>query len=335
MTFDNEDIALSFLRQIHWGNAAGSCRQPELAVRCAKAGMSAVVFGSITEEARVGNSGGDFYYDPRTGNSVNAIGLTNRGRAGYIGELPSLRNQLNALGTRLWNSVSSGDKFIPDEIYGMVASLNSNCASDVTEWNSSCPNVEANGKRKPPVCFSPADFELGVKALVSASPHLPVAVKISPITEVSLLGELVDICVKYDVNFLVFANTDGNCYLETPEGKPALPGMILGGLAGKALRPKVRGMIKMVAPKLRGTDTRIIAVGGIETGADAYEYLRLGEGMVVGFQFNTALSRHGENLSFVGDLVAGRAEPGKEPEPGLVDLLVQHGLPGWPVREGG
>ncbi len=322
LTFKDENMALGFVNMLYWGNGAGSCRQAEFAVRCAESGMSVVMYGTTTFDSRVGNTGGDFYYDPKTKCSVNAYGMPNRGHKAEMETLSALKGKINAHGAKLGVSISTGDIFIPDEISQMATDIVTNEAADIIEWNGSCPNVEVGGKRKPGVCFSPVNFEAGVKALCAAAPHMLVSAKIAPITEASLLGELADICVKNRVNFIVCSNTDGNCYLENEEGKPALPGMILGGLGGAGLRPKVCGMIKILAPKLRGTSTRIIATGGTEIGTHAYKYLSLGEGMVVGFQFTTAIVRRNEDLRFVSTLISGELNG----ERGLTDLLVEKGI---------
>jgi dihydroorotate dehydrogenase len=296
-SFKTMDEAVAFLDTLQWGNAAGFCREVGLAKHLVETGVTAVNFGSITMEPRAGNIGGDFYYQTNTGWSVNALGMPNRGFREYLPELVELRrwmvarNKKEGCRTSLWVSISSGNQLNVDEIYTMASDLQSRVASDVVELNSACPNLETGGKRKPIVCYDAEAFRISVMAAKFGAGVLPLAVKISPITEAGLLQKLVDICLEQGVKYLVVANTEPNCYLEKRDGTRALPGMIRGGMGGRYLRPKVEAMIQMIRPWIENTSLRLIAVGGIETGTDACRYLRIGGASVAGFQFNTCLYR--------------------------------------------
>lgn len=306
-SFKNSDEALRFLESIPWGNAAGTCRRAEIALDFAEIKIPAVMFGSITKEERMGNMGGNFSYNPETGNSKNNDGLTNGGIKKYMDILPGLRQRINKEGSKLWVSISAGENYIPDEYKEMGQTLVISNAADVMEGNFSCPNVLVGGKRKIPICFSLDDFRKGVRALREGASGIPIAAKISPIIDECFLGRLTDICIKENVNYIVCSNTKNSRS---------------GGLGGQILKPLVSRMIQIISPLTRGTNTKIIAVGGIEKAIDAYNYLYWGGGEVVGFQFNTAFTRRNEDPGFIGGLIIG-----KDDEPGLVDLLVDRGLP--------
>lgn len=288
MTVENE---ISQLRSWIWGNAAGTCRDPEILVRLAEMGVPNVMFGSITMKPRPGNPGDNYFFDQETGNSINALGLPNRGFQNYMLVLPQLRERVEATGAKLWVSISAGERFDESEYHGMASMLFKQQAAHVVEGNFSCPNIDSNGTRKPVVCFDPDTFNRGVRALrAAAESRQAISVKLAPITDPGLLSELVDICLISKVDYIVAANTIGNCVLRDEHGRYAIAAKV-GGLAGVALRPLVRGMILQIAPRLIETTTKLIACGGIFCGQDAWDYLQLGAD---GFMVGTALMGGGQ-----------------------------------------
>jgi len=303
---------------VPWGNAAGPCKDSSTAFKFAQLGMPIVPFCSITAKARAGNAGDNFYYDESTGNSINALGLPNRGIDDYLPTLTELRKTLNSFGSKLCVSISAGDAFDSEEYYDMAKKLREAEAADSIEGNFSCTNVEVDGKRKPVVCFDREAFKDGVVALRDGAGRTPITVKIAPITEARLLSDLVAVCVERKVEYLVAANTIGNGYLENARHKPAIA-MKRGGLAGALLKPIVQGMVQMIAPMLKETNTKLIAVGGIHSGRDMYEDLCMG---AHGFAFITMLSANNNNADIVRETVIGRVGT-----TGLLDLMVEHGLP--------
>ena len=317
----NEAEALAYITgEVVWGNAAGTCKDGELAKKFAQAGMPHVMFGSITAEPRAGNAGDNFYYDEATGNSVNSWGIPNKGIRAYQGELYDLNHSLSGMDTRLWVSISAGDTFSPEEYQSMATILRCMGAAHVIEGNFSCPNMIVGGKPKPNVCYDLEAFTRGVHALDKGAGGIPTSAKLAPITEPVILRGLVEVCLQYEVDYIVVANTIGNCYIEKALGVPAIT-MVGGGLAGKGLRPVVKGMVRIIKPMLKGTHTKLIATAGVESGLDAYEFLALGAD---GFQFNTALSRRNLDPKVAQDIVFGDTSLGQK---GLLDLLVEHGLP--------
>lgn len=316
-TFANEEDALNFVNTLPWGTAAGTCKDSRMALKYAQAGAKIVHFGSITWEPRAGNAGDNFYFDEKTGNSINAWGIPNRGFKAYLPELVELKPKINALGSELWVSISAGDSFNADEYGEMTAELVKHDAADVIGGNKSCPNIEVGGKRKPVVCFDLDAFRDGVQAMCDMAGDKRIAIKIAPITEARLLDDLVQVCIDEVADYIEGANTMPNCYMEKPDGTPAIT-MKRGGGAGRMLDPVIKGMTTMIVPRLKGTKTKFIAIGGILYGEHAYEQLRLG---AHGFEFNTALSARGGSPEVITDIIRGVDHEG------LLGILVDRGLP--------
>lgn len=308
----SESEALSYISSIPIGNAAGVSRNPKLLLNYGEVGTTYVTFGSTTREPRAGNPGDNFYYDEQSGAAINALGIPDAGILAHLPTLKALRRQCEEVGTKLVVSISAGNAFDADEYAWMAQKLVAEGAAHIIEGNFACPNIEVNGKRKPVVCYNASDFEAGVMALRRGAGDQPIAAKISPITEDSSLGTLVDICLKWGVDVIVAANTVPHSFLEKQDGSPAIA-MGRGGLSGAPLRPMVSGMIKTIMPQLVGRNTKLIAVGGIASGEDAYRYLRLG---AHGISIATELYRHGGDPKVLARIAYE-----------LVECILAHGLP--------
>ncbi len=322
-TFVNQDEALDFVtHELPWGAAAGTCKDLATAKKYAQAGFPIVSWGSTTTLARAGNAGDNFYYDEETGNSVNAWGIPNKGNAAYLHEMAQAKRAVNAEGSRLLASISAGDKFDPQEYYDMAVDINKHDAADIIEGNKSCGNMKVGDEYKPIVCYDIPAFTSGVTALRQGAGDKQTSIKLTPTTERRFLIKNVEICVDLGIDYIVLANTIPNSYLEKPDGTPGIT-MVRGGLAGRALRPIVTGMLQMAAPVVKGTKTKLLAAGGVEDGKSAYQYLRHGAN---GFVFSTLLWRNNFNPKCGQEIIFGTEGPGSR-SVSLLDLLVQYGLP--------
>lgn len=323
-TFANEATALEYLlKEVPWGNAAGSGKDAKTMMQYAQASMPHVTFGSIMPHPWDGNPGDNFNYNEVTGNAINALGIPDKGIDAHMDDgLSDLRQKVNGKGSQFWVSVSgrANNPYNPRDYCDMANILQITQSADGVEGNFSCGNQESGGKRKSVVCFDPPLYREGVAALKEGAGTLKTKVKIAPITDPGLLEQLVQPCIDYGIDYVVYANTQANCYITNKQGKPAIP-MIRGGLSGRGLRPLICGGILTIAPMIIDTGLKLIAVGGIESGRDAYEYLTLG---AHGFAFNTVLTRNSYNPDVVEPMFFGNQDEGKA---GLVNFLVMNGLP--------
>jgi dihydroorotate dehydrogenase len=311
-----ESEALDFIAsEILFGNAAGVTRDGAKLLQYVDAGANMATFGSTVLQKRPGNLGDNFFYDEATRAGINALGIPDAGFEVHLPLLMHLRQVFEIRRAKFIVSVSAGDSFEPDEYEFMARKLLMNYAAHIVEGNFACPNIQVDGKRKPVVCFNRDDFEAGVKALRAGTElKLPIAAKIAPITEARMLEDLVEICLRHSVTYIVVANTIPNGYLEKEDGTPAIA-MKRGGLSGAVLEPIVSGMITMIAPQIKGTSTKLIATGAVSSGDVAHKYLRLG---AHGVSFATELYRQGGDPKVVSQI-------GQR----LVELLVERGLPNF------
>ncbi len=318
-TFHSVSQALAFVQTLPWGTAAGTSRDPKQILKYAQAGARIVTHGSVTMAPRKGNDGNNFYYDEKSRNSLNSLGIPNQSLGAYLPTLHELKKVVNKHGSELWVSISAGDAFVKGEYFKMTSDALREDAADVVVGNTSCPNIVVKDTPKPALCYDPQAYENAVSEMRSAAGLNRIGVKIAPITEARLLQRIVDISLDHNVQYLEVANTIGNCYLENESGKPAIS-MIRGGLAGAALIPLVTGMIQMIKRHIQGRELKVIAVGGVRDGYTAYQYLRHGAD---GFQFATELYRRDGDPEVIHEIIFGDADVGKL---GLVDYLVKYGL---------
>lgn len=324
-TFTDEQAALDYLNTLPWGNAAGVLRNHKDAVAYASTGQTITTYGSIIEEKGwSGNAGNNYIYDSETGISINSMGLGDPGIDHHLETLANTKDAVNKHGSKLNVSFSSRTSFDPRAYLMASSRIFASEGADIFEGNFSCGNVVVTGgRRKPIVCLDPSAFDEGVAALREGAGNNEIAVKISPITEERMLADQIYTCIKHDVDYLVFANTIPGGYLEKLDGTPAIS-MVRGGLAGSILPPIVSGMLMIAKPLVAGTKLKLIATGGIgckeDRGAVAYRYLKLG---AHGFSFNTCVTRDHRGPSFISEIVYGSSDG----IPGLLELLVEYGLP--------
>lgn len=258
-------------------NGAGwGCKTLEEVQLLAATPVSAIVVGSITMEPRSGNPGNVYWADPMGRFSLNSLGLPNRGWPYYEELLQRMRLVAHDAKKPLVVSIAC---FSPEE-YATLAGLVANQDVDMIELNLGCPNVWGQDGQKPIASYEPRIVE-NILALVreeirrSRFPQITVAAKISPLPP-SILNEVAAVIAETGIVDVVTAtNTLPNGFMWNG-AKPAIEaGGGLAGIAGASLKPLAMGVVKQLCDLLPDR-IDIIAVGGIECGQDALDYLRIG-----------------------------------------------------------
>ena len=276
-------------------NAAGPrCKTLQEAEELARSSSGTVMMGSVTWEARVGNSGDVYWSDP-AGFSLNALGLPNGGRTYYEECLPGMAEAAHATGKTLWVSVAG---FTPQE-YGNLAVLAFRGGADVVELNLGCPNVWDGGKQKRVFSFDPALVEAVLKevdAVLNPDAPLAVALKVSPFSDPVLLEEVASVVSSSPIVAAVTAiNTFPNGFAWKQDGTSAISPQFskgLAGTAGPALKAIGLGQVMQWRNLLPPT-IDVIGVGGINSGQDVIDYLKAGARAV---QIATAFADQGPKV---------------------------------------
>lgn len=288
------------------GNAAGMVKTLDDVKRMCKSSATRITLGSITiPERRVEDgtanvpvSPGDVYfYDEETQESGNALGLPNMGMFKYGQLLEAIISMAHKAGKQLVVSVNGSTI---EEILKLVSFVHSHGADGV-EINLACPNVHDRGAQKPLMC---QDIDL-VQELIARIEKMhisayQVGLKIAPTEDESLLDDLCSVInAAKVVRELVATNTRGgqrfirngvDMIAFKPPGSDTV--VNTGGQAGAPLHASAVWVARTVRHFL-DERVRVIGVGGIFWGKDAYDFVREDIG---GIECATAHMKFGESL---------------------------------------
>ena len=195
---------------------------------------------------------------------LNSIGLQNIGIDVFIQEkLPRLRDLKAAVIANLYGE--SVEEF--EELAGRAERAKGLAA---VELNLSCPNTPMGG-----MLFGtdPVLTERVVRA-VRARTRLPLIVKLTPnVTRIEELGEAAH---RGGADVLSLVNTFMGMAIDVESHRPMLA-TTTGGLSGPAIRPLAVYLVHQVARKV---GLPVMGMGGIQSAADAVEFLLAGAGAV-------------------------------------------------------
>ena len=225
--------------------------------------LGAFVTKDITRAERLGNETPRLV-ETRAG-MVNAIGLANVGLEVFLKDkLPWLREQgvpviVNVAGSTI------------DEYVAVASALDGAEGVDGLELNISCPNVKAGGLE-----FGRSDKAIRdvVGAVRQAVKRATLIVKLTPnVTDITAMARA---AIEAGAEALTLINTLSGLVINARTRRPVLAN-VFGGLSGPAIKPVALKMVYDVYRTVaREAGVPIIGVGGIQTGADAVEFLLAG-----------------------------------------------------------
>ena len=239
-------------------------------LRVFKAGAGAVVTKSIGPEPREG------YANPTVveldAGLLNAVGLPNPGIVEFEREV---RQALD------------GGAAVIGSVYGKDAHEYARCALKMEEYgvqavelNLSCPHARGLGTEIAQHADAVAEITKAVRDAVG----VPVFPKLSP--NVADIASFADAAKRGGADAVTAINTVKSMAIAADLKMPVLSNAY-GGLSGPAIKPVG---LRCVYEIRESVDIPIVGVGGIETGADAIEYLMAGANAV---QIGTAILRRG------------------------------------------
>lgn len=254
-------------------NAAGTCKTTEEVRQFANTPVCAIVAGSYTYDESIGNNGTTYYAD--TVRSINSKGIPNGGRKYVQANLPEMAKIAHGEGKPLIVSVQG---YSPEQ-FGEMAQIARESGADVIELNLACPNLwSESGEQKRIVCFYPEMVMAAIGAVLERLPHdTVIAAKLGIYSNPVQLVETAILLNRYRiVRYYVDTNTFANAFGMDEEGQPLL-GPEYGGMAGPALKFISMGQVRQLSAQ---TNKPIVAAGGVSSGQDVKDYLRLGAAAV-------------------------------------------------------
>ncbi|MBI4023048.1 dihydroorotate dehydrogenase [Candidatus Berkelbacteria bacterium] len=271
-------------------NGAGVCKGEELP-ELLNSAAGAIVIGSITKEGRLGNDGTTYWSNGQA--SINSLGLPNAGATFYQEHLGTMVDEAHAAGKPLFLSIAG---FTPDE-YAELYELGGQAGVDLVEANLGCPNVWEGREQKRIASFDPEAIDRVLRAITALgwdASELPLALKVSPYSDPSLLAEVAAVVKQHSVvRVLTTMNTFPNAYAVDEVGTARITAAGgFGGYAGPAIKPIGIGQVRQWRAHLPDR-IQIIGVGGVSTGRDVRDYVEAGASAV---QVVTAYCQHGRRV---------------------------------------
>jgi len=238
-----------------------------------------IVMKSCTVEIREGNPE-PRYIDIEWG-SINSMGLPNLGYKYYNEITPKLKSY----GKPLIASIAGANS---QEYKKIVEAFNSSNV-DILEINLSCPNVVG----RPQIGY---DFEMSeeIMGIVGDISEKPWGVKLPPYFDFVHFEEMASILNSSKISFIVSINSIGNALFIDWETEKVLikPKGGFGGLGGKYIKPTALANVRKF-DELLNKKIKIVGVGGIYSGIDAFEFILSGATLL---QLGTSFAQEGPQI---------------------------------------
>jgi dihydroorotate dehydrogenase len=261
------------------GLAAGFDKNARVFARMPALGFGFAEVGGITPLPQPGNPRPRLFRLVEDRALINRMGFNNDGLETIARRLERHAGDGRFLAANLASNTDSAD---PAEDF-VILTRRLAPLVDLVVVDVSCPNT-ANGRmfqRREPL----DDLLTRLAAVRGAT---PLALKVSPDLADAEKSDIVALALKHRVDGMVIANTTAT----RPAGLKSPLREERGGLSGPPVREMSRRLLGEVFQAAKGGLT-LIGVGGIESGADAYAYIRAGATLI---QLYTALVYQGPML---------------------------------------
>jgi dihydroorotate dehydrogenase len=257
------------------GLAAGLDKNGDYFAALSHCGFGFVEIGTVTPRSQPGNPRPRIFRLPEAQAIINRMGFNNEG-VDYLLERVKASSYNGVLGINIGkNFATPVDSALDDYLIALAKVYP---YADYVTVNISSPNTP--GLRE--LQFGEALDQLlsGLKKTQQKlsdqyARYVPLAVKIAPDMDDSAVQKLADTFVQHKIDAVIATNTTSS-----RQGVENLPyGNEQGGLSGKPVLDKADHVLQVLAAHLQNA-LPIIAVGGISSGQDALNKIRLGASLV-------------------------------------------------------
>ncbi|MNU54652.1 Dihydroorotate dehydrogenase [compost metagenome] len=262
------------------GLAAGLDKNGEALDGLSRLGFGAVECGSVTPRAQPGNPKPRLFRLSEDRAIINRMGFNNEGLEPFAARLAH-RPKRTAIGANLGANKDTEDK-AADYVAGLrrLAGLADYFTINISSPNT--PGLRALQGREA------LDDLLGRIHEARPADGAPVFLKIAPDLIGEEIGMIVEASLAHGIDALIVSNTT----LERPLTLKSVFAGQAGGLSGAPLKRFAQKALEAAA-EAAGGRLPLIAVGGIESGADAWARIRAGASAV---QVYSALIYEGPGL---------------------------------------
>ena len=265
------------------GVAAGFDKNAEVYNSLFNLGFGFVEVGTITPEPQYGNPKPRVFRLEEDEALINRLGFNNLGSNEIYNKIE--KNKSNGfLGINIGPNKTSVNR-VEDYIKCLNKFYN---VADYITINISSPNTEnlRNFHKEEEMNHLLSKVKEEKDKL---KPDLPIAVKISPDIENKSIEYICDILVSHSIDLLIISNT-------TEKNRETLKNinkLEKGGLSGKPVKKRSNELIKLFYKNLKNK-IKIIGVGGVSSGKDAYEKIIRGASLV---QLYTGMVYRGPDIA--------------------------------------
>lgn len=265
------------------GLAAGLDKNGEALRGLSRLGFGFVECGSVTPRPQPGNPKPRLFRLTEDRAVINRMGFNNAGLDAFAARLDR-RPEGVVVGANLGANKDTEDK-AADYVAGLTRLQGRAAYFTVNISSPNTPGLRALQRREQ------LDDLLG--RIDAARPmdgalRVPVFLKIAPDLIADEIGMIVEASLAHRIDGLIVSNTT----LERPDSLRSPLAQETGGLSGAPIRPFAEKALRAAAEAGQGR-LPLIAVGGIDSGAEAYARIRLGASAV---QIYSALVYAGPGL---------------------------------------
>lgn len=242
---------------------------------------SAVMMKSCTLEPRIGNPE-PRYADLPHSSSINSMGLPNLGYKEYIKFAATLKKKFKKPVIASICGMTLEDNLVMFEAFNRSE-------ADIIEFNPGSPNTIG----KPIIGYDVGEMDRLLIA-VSKVCKKPWGVKLPPYFDLVHFDQIAKILRKYPIDFITCVNSIGNGLVINPKTEKPLikPKGGFGGIGGKQIKYTALANVRRFY-ELLGDKIKIIGVGGVFSGIDAFEFILAGASAV---QIGTAYMQQGKGV---------------------------------------
>ncbi|MFA4938944.1 quinone-dependent dihydroorotate dehydrogenase [Brevundimonas sp.] len=265
------------------GLAAGLDKNGEALRGLSRLGFGFVECGSVTPRAQAGNPKPRLFRLTEDRAIINRMGFNNAGLDAFAARLDRRPSGV-VIGANLGANKDTEDK-AADYVAGLTKLAGRASYFTVNISSPNTPGLRAlQGREQLDDLLGRIDA-----ARPTAGPdRVPVFLKIAPDLIADEIGMIVEASLAHRIDGLIVSNTT----LERPETLRSPDAHETGGLSGAPIRPFAEKALRAAA-EAAGGRLPLIAVGGIDSGAEAYARIRLGATAV---QIYSALIYEGPGL---------------------------------------
>ena len=265
------------------GLAAGLDKNGEALTGLSRLGFGFVECGSVTPRPQPGNPQPRLFRLSEDRAVINRMGFNNAGLEAFAARLDR-RPRGGVVGANLGANKDTEDK-AADYVAGLQRLAGRASYFTVNISSPNTPGLRALQGR------AQLDDLLGridAARPAAGEARVPVFLKIAPDLIADEIGMIVEASLAHRIDGLIVSNTT----LERPASLRSAHAHEAGGLSGAPIRPFAEQALRAAAEAANGR-LPLIAVGGIDSGAEAYARIRLGAAAV---QVYSALIYEGPGL---------------------------------------